>query len=208
VATDLAVTTLSTSQTLLSYVTGGVARAVVINSDGSVQTDSTAVATASTIAISGRDIIGATNTAINRYEIQPFATTVAVSFDKISQITFRYESYGVSAADRASQVVDMISSNSGNGDVAENMTVRELSRADAKEILGFSVEEFNVYEYENCQSTVCVWEDLPAAGEVVVSDVTGEVMAVKSLLASAKNIVGVVTTDPAMILKKNLKVGQ
>ena len=63
----------------------------------------------------------------------------------------------------------------------------------------------NIYEYENCIDGVCAYEELPAAGEVVVSDYTGEVMVVKSIIKNATNVVGVVTTDPAVILKKNLE---
>ena len=203
--TDLDISMLSSGQVLATYIAGGISKALLINNDGTIQIAATNINTASISAIAGQNIIY-NNTGINLKSILPFATSSAVSFDKINKIIFNYENYGIASEDVEDKLVDAdAQGNDNNGDVAENMTVRELTKDDVSSILDMTVAEANVYEYDNCIDGICSYEGLPAAGDIVVSDYNGEVMTVKSIKKNATNIVGVVTTDPAVILKKNLE---
>ncbi|MFW0837845.1 MAG: hypothetical protein ACKKL5_02485 [Candidatus Komeilibacteria bacterium] len=190
----------------------------LVAADGTVQIDSTTIATGSLLNTLGNKVIYQNGSAILRSEVLPWTgTNLAVG--NISQADFVFEDYSLSDNDQA---IDSSgdNNNSANGDVAENMTVRVLNDQDVRQITGMTVEEFNTYEYTYCDVknntnvvdtnnedviNDCAWEQLPAAGDVVVADYAGTVMAVKSVQANARNIVGVVTTDPAVILKKNLE---
>ena len=215
VTTDLDVNMLTSGQALVNYIVNGTTKALLVNNDGSTQINATTINTASIASIAGQNIIYNTSASLDMKSVVLFATATSISFDKIKKVTFNYENYGVTSEDIEDKLIDATAqSNDSNGDVAENMTVRELSKYDIKEILDMSVEEFNVYEYTNCvesessaenPDSVCNYQGLPEAGEIVVTDYAGEVMTVKSVEANAKNIVGVVTTNPAVILKKNLE---
>ncbi|MFH1667691.1 MAG: hypothetical protein ABH884_01535, partial [Candidatus Komeilibacteria bacterium] len=207
-STDITISRLGSGQAMISTIVNGQVVTTIINSNGSMQIVNTAVASGSALTSTDQYIVYTENS-LQIIKIQPFIISNGVN--SINKVTFNYEDYGVgsrSATISDDFVGDM--TNDNYGDIAENMTVRELSDENIQEVLAMTIEEFNTYQYNYCQiddqaSEQCSYNALPAAGEVVVADYLGAVMAVKSVKKNARNILGVVTTDPAMILKKNLE---